>query len=106
MSNHERVTTPQSYETVLPGNVAALRARMRLSQTDLSKRMRVLGYRWVKQTVSELEAGNRSIRVHELAGLAIALVTTPQVLITAPPGMPTVLLPSGLPVSAQRLLTV
>jgi transcriptional regulator with XRE-family HTH domain len=104
--NDERVTTPQPYKQVLAGNVAATRSRMRINQRDLAERMRELGWKkWSKQTVSELEAGNRAIRAEELLALSIALDTTVRALTTAPVGITAVLLPDGRAVGAQRIVT-
>jgi transcriptional regulator with XRE-family HTH domain len=96
---------PQPYATVLAGNIAAQRTRMRLKQSDLAERMRQQGWKWFPQTVSEVEAGRRAIRADELLGLAVALETTPPVLVTLPAGMAVVALPSGEPVGASRLIT-
>jgi hypothetical protein len=106
MTEDEHVSAPQPYGLVLAGNVAAARTRLRINQGDLAGRMRQLGWRWVKQTVSEVEAGRRAIRADELLGLALSLYTSIGVLTGAPPGVSAVGLPDGQPVGAQRVATV
>jgi transcriptional regulator with XRE-family HTH domain len=109
--NDDGVTTPQPYAAVLAGNIAAERIRLGLHQSDLAERMQALGWKsWYPQTVSETEAGaragraGRAIRAAELLALSIALETTVKVLTTAPPGVTSVLLPSGQPAGATRLV--
>jgi hypothetical protein len=67
--------------------------------------MHVLGWKWAKQTVSEIEAGRRAVRARELLGLALALDTTIVALTSAPVGMMAVVLPNGEPVGAYRITT-
>lgn len=44
-----------------------------LEQEHVAARMRDLGHRWVKQTVSEVERGNRRVTAAELVSLAVVL---------------------------------
>lgn len=104
--NDEAVTTPQPYSMLLARNIAVARARLRLRQSDLSERMRAQKVPWYPQTVSEAEQGNRAIRASELLPLAIALETTVRVLISAPPDVATVTLPSGEVIGAQRITSM
>ena len=100
------MSAPQPYGQELAGNVAAARARLRISQELLAGRMRALGLgQWRKQTVSETEAGRRTIRADELLPLSIALDTTVPVLATLPVGVASATLPNGQPVSASRVIS-
>ena len=62
------------YRDLVARNIAAERERRSLSQADLATRMSALGFRWVRQTVTEAERpGGRKITVEELIGLCTAL---------------------------------
>jgi len=77
---------------------------MRMRQESLAARMRDQGFKtWRKQTVSELEAGRRAIQADEILGLAIALETTVLALMAFDAGAVEVVLPSGMPVAADRI---
>lgn len=66
--------------------IAAARVRRRLQQSDLADRMRALGWKWVRQTVGEVENSNRRLTAEEIFGLAIALeVTIPQLMAPSDP---------------------
>jgi hypothetical protein len=88
---------PGLYRDLVARNVAAERERRSLSQADLAVRMSDLGFRWVRQTVTEAERpGGRKITVEELIGLSLALSVPVDVLIFPPPGSPPVAaLPGG-----------
>jgi len=88
---------PVLYRDLVARNVAAERERRSLSQADLAVRMSGLGFRWVRQTVTEAERpGGRKITVEELIGLSAALGVPVDVLILPPPGSPPVAaLPGG-----------
>jgi transcriptional regulator with XRE-family HTH domain len=47
-----------------------------LEQAHVAARMRDLGHRWVKQTVSEVERGNRRVTAAELLSLTVVLGAT------------------------------
>ena len=67
-------------------NIAAERTRCSLSQADLATRMSDLGFRWVRQTVTEAERpGGRKITVEELIGLTVALSVSADLLLNRPP---------------------
>jgi transcriptional regulator with XRE-family HTH domain len=91
------MTEPLLYRDLVARNVAAERERRSLSQADLAARMSGLGFRWVRQTVTEAERpGGRKITVEELIGLSAALGVPVGVLILPPPGGPPVAaLPGG-----------
>ncbi len=75
------------------GDVRTLR---RLTLTDLSECMVHLGHSWVRQTVTQVEAGKRNVTVDEkLVSLAVALQTTVAFLLSPAP------LWSGLPGEAE-----
>jgi transcriptional regulator with XRE-family HTH domain len=101
--NHTLMTTSRPFAQVIADNVAAARARLRLRQADLAARMTVQGWRWVSQTVSEMEQGRRAVRADELLGLALALNTTIGTLTAPPPDADSVALPVGQDIPAQRL---
>jgi transcriptional regulator with XRE-family HTH domain len=88
----------QTPRELLAGNIAAARARRKLQQSDLASRMKALGYKWVRQTVGEVENGQRRVLAEELYGLAMSL-EIPVPLLVVPwigEGAPEVRLPSGL----------
>jgi transcriptional regulator with XRE-family HTH domain len=59
-------------------NIRAYRLLMRLSQGDLAKRMRAMGYeKWSQATVSEVERYGRTVAIDELFPLAQVLEATP-----------------------------
>jgi transcriptional regulator with XRE-family HTH domain len=86
-------TTPA---LVLSRNIAAARVRLALDQQDLADRMRALGWKWVRQTVGEVENNRRRLTAEEVLGVAACLDTTIEQLMSPPdrPGSP-VELPSG-----------
>jgi transcriptional regulator with XRE-family HTH domain len=92
------MTADKTPDEMLAGNIAAARARRKLQQSNLAARMTALGYKWVRQTVGEIENGNRRVTAAELYGLAIALEIPVTLLVVpwADEGSPTVRLPSGL----------
>src|ERR1700751_5291039 len=93
------MTEPITPGAVLARNIAAARARRDLQQQDLAERMRVLGWKWVRQTVGEAERGRRRLTADEILGAAIALETTVARLLTPLPEDGSVGLPSGLALS-------
>jgi 8-oxo-dGTP pyrophosphatase MutT (NUDIX family) len=72
----DRMATGTTPEAILAGNIAAARARRRLDQQDLADRMRALGWKWVRQTVGEVENNRRRLTAGEIIGLAACLDTT------------------------------
>src|SRR5712691_201519 len=94
-ARHMPEATP--YRDLVARNIAAERERRSLSQADLATRMSGLGFRWVRQTVTEAERpGGRKITVEELVGLSTALSVPVDVLLLPPPGSPPVAaLPGG-----------
>jgi 8-oxo-dGTP diphosphatase len=60
---------------ILAGNITAARKRRRLQQADLAERMTNLGWKWVRQTVGEIEALRRKVSIEELIGLSVSLET-------------------------------
>lgn len=61
---------------VLAENIRVLRAMRGLSQAELAERMKFLKNEWSRQTVSQVEGGDRLTSVNELLALAIALETS------------------------------
>lgn len=88
----------QTPRDVLAGNIAAAMARRKLQQSDVAERMSALGYKWKRQTVSEVVNGNRRVLAEELYGLSMSL-ELPLALLLYPwagEDAPEVRLPSGL----------
>jgi transcriptional regulator with XRE-family HTH domain len=96
---------PEPYAKILAANVRAARARLGIKQENLAARMTALGWRWYRQTASEVEAGKRRLVAEEMLGLAIALETTVDVLTLPPPGTALVSFGDHV-VPARRLLSV
>lgn len=88
----------QTPDELFRGNIAAAMARRKLTQPDLAARMRELGYKWIRQTVGDVQTGRRSLRAGELYGLSLALEIPITTLVVpwADAGEPSVRLPSGL----------
>jgi transcriptional regulator with XRE-family HTH domain len=80
------MATPTTSGEILAGNIAAARGRRRLQQSDLADRMRALGWKWVRQTVGEIENGRRRVSCDELIGLSYALETEVGNLLLPAPG--------------------
>jgi transcriptional regulator with XRE-family HTH domain len=94
------MATPTTPGEILAGNIAAARVRRRLQQSELADRMRALGWKWVRQTVGEVESNRRRLTAEELYGLAEALeVSIPQ-LMTPPDPDGEVRLPGGISIGA------
>lgn len=51
-------------------NVSTLRRAVGLTQEELATAMTEVGFGWLRQTVTEVEAGRRSIAIEEVAALA------------------------------------
>ncbi len=60
----------------LSANCRSQRARVNIGQDCAAERMRALGFQWVRQTVGEIEHGQRRIAAEEIFGLAQVLDTT------------------------------
>jgi 8-oxo-dGTP pyrophosphatase MutT (NUDIX family)/transcriptional regulator with XRE-family HTH domain len=90
------MATPTTPAEILAGNIAAARGRRRLQQADLADRMRALGWKWVRQTVGEIENGRRRVSSDELIGLSYALETdVGNLLLPAPGEVRIAALPAG-----------
>lgn len=90
------MATPTTPGEILAGNIAAARRRRRLQQSDLAERMRELGWRWVRQTVGEIENNRRRVITDELVGLSYALETeVGNLLLPAPGDVRLAALPAG-----------
>lgn len=94
----------QAPDKLLRGNIAAAMARRELSQPDVAARMKALGYKWIRQTVGDVQNGRRSLRASELYGLALALETSIATLVAPAAGEDeAVTLPSGVQISAASV---
>jgi hypothetical protein len=73
----------RAYGDLIPGNVAAVRARRGLDLRNVEARMRALGFeKWHRGIMGKIERGERRLLAEELLGLAYALETSIEVLIT------------------------
>src|SRR5262249_40825084 len=93
----------QTPDEILRGNIGAAMGRRKLTQPDLAARMTALGYKWIRQTVGDVQSGRRSLRAAELYGLALALEVSIATLIAPADEYEDVTLPSGKPVSAASV---
>lgn len=90
---------PTSFGDVLARNIRAARSRRDLSQQAVAARMRALGFdAWVHQTVGNVEKGKRRVTADEILGLAWALETTINALLTPIDEDEAVKFPSGNPI--------
>lgn len=65
--------TRASAEAAIAANIRAERARANIGQQELAERMEALGWKWVRQTVGQVEGGTRRATADELIGLALCL---------------------------------
>src|ERR1700733_14437651 len=87
---------PTSFGDVLARNLRAARSRRDLSQQAVAARMRALGYdAWLHQTVGNVEKGKRRVTADEILGLAWALDTTVNALLSPIEEDEAVSFPSG-----------
>jgi transcriptional regulator with XRE-family HTH domain len=89
------MATPTTPGVILARNIAAARVRLGLDQKDLAERMRAVGWKWVRQTVGEVENGRRRLSADEVLGLGACLETTVEQLMSPRKTDPPVELPSG-----------
>jgi transcriptional regulator with XRE-family HTH domain len=68
------VTVPP-YSEILAANIRVARARLDISQASVAKRMTALGYKWTRQTVSEVESNSRRVLAEEAFALGFCLQT-------------------------------
>jgi transcriptional regulator with XRE-family HTH domain len=85
----------------LSANLRSQRARINIGQDELATRMTALGWKWVRQTVSKVEHGQRRVTAEEIFGLAQALDTTATSLMQISANGP-VFFPNGQEVIAAR----
>ena len=96
LSVNTRAMAPTTYADVLARNIRAARNRADLGQASVSARMTALGFQgWHPQTVSSTEKARRRVTAEEVVGLALALETTVQRLLTPIGEDKWVELPSG-----------
>jgi len=100
------MASPTTLGAILARNIAAARAGRGLQQSDLADRMRALGWKWVRQTVGEIENNRRRLTAEEVLGLAICLETTMLRLLTPLWTEEEVELPGGisLPQASVRIV--
>jgi len=99
----DSVTTPTTLGEILARNIAAERNRRDLQQQDLADRMRDLGWKWVRQTVGEVENNRRRLTAEEVLALSIALETSIPALLPPVDGDTVVVLPSGAELSGTAV---
>ncbi|HEY2552422.1 MAG TPA: helix-turn-helix transcriptional regulator [Streptosporangiaceae bacterium] len=91
---------PTTYSEVLRRNIRALRTRAGLNQGLVVQRMNALGYdTWHRQTMGNVERGERRVSAEEVLGLAHALQTTVAALMNPIPDDKVVDFPNGAAVS-------
>lgn len=96
---------PTTYADVLARNIRAARNRADLGQASVAARMRNLGFPgWHPQTVSSSEKGKRRLTAEEILGLALALDTTVQRLMTPLGEDKWVELPSGQSLNVEAVV--
>jgi hypothetical protein len=93
---------PVDIARLASANIRAARARLGITQAQVARRMRQLGYGWYPQTCGLVERTQRPLLADELAALALVLETTVDVLALPPPGVTAVLF-GDQPIPAQRL---
>jgi transcriptional regulator with XRE-family HTH domain len=85
-----------AYDEVLARNARAYRSRKGIGQERLASRMRALGYTaFLRQTVSQVEKGERRLSASEVLGLALALDVTMRQLLEPQPDDKQIELPNG-----------
>jgi hypothetical protein len=85
-----------SYGEILAANIRVARARLHISQASVARRMAALGYRWTKQTVSEVEMNDRRVLAEEAFALGFVLQTpVPFLLLGGPEFDRRAMLPAG-----------
>jgi transcriptional regulator with XRE-family HTH domain len=98
------VTAPP-YSEILAANIRAARARQRISQASVARRMNVFGYKWTRQTVSEVEANDRRLLAEEAFALSFCLeIPVPFLLLSAPELNHRATLPSGYVVNLPHTI--
>ena len=92
-------------DELLRGNIGAAMGRLQLTQPELARRMKKLGYNWIRQTVGDVQTGRRSLRAAELYGLSVSLeVSIATLMAPQPDEDERVVLPSGrsMPAASVR----
>jgi transcriptional regulator with XRE-family HTH domain len=78
--------TTRRAQEVMGMNVGALRAAVGLTQAELAAAMRRIGFRWHRQTVTEVEAGHRPCTREEIAAVAAYFDMPPRAILVTPGG--------------------
>ena len=105
LSVFTRPMAPTTYADVLARNIRAARNRADIGQASVATRMRNLGFPgWHPQTVSSSEKGKRRTTAEEILGLALALETTVQRLMTPLGEDKWVELPSGQSLNVEAVV--
>jgi transcriptional regulator with XRE-family HTH domain len=99
--------SPTTYTEVLARNIRAARSRLGISQADVVERMRALGFTaWHKPTLGNVERAQRRAQAEEILGLARALETTVQRLMTPLWEDKWVEFPNGVPVRVGAVVSL
>ena len=69
---------------MIGANIKALRRAASLTQAELAEAMEAIGFRWLRQTVAETEAGRRDITLEELVAVAAFFEMPMSGLVVAP----------------------
>jgi len=93
-----------TFAALIAANIRAWRSRRGLSQATVVARMRALGFdAWHRQTISNVERGDRRVTAEELVGLALAMEVSIPALTTASDQDDFVELPNGMKIGAISL---
>lgn len=71
-----------TYTQAIAQNIVTARTRCGLTQRGMASRMQALGFEWQQQTVARVELAKRPVNPEEILGLAHALETTIQELLS------------------------
>jgi transcriptional regulator with XRE-family HTH domain len=76
VDNRETPDAGRTVDEMLADNLRGLRLLHRLEQADVAQRMRWLGHRWSRATVSQVERCKRAVSAPELLGLTLVFGET------------------------------
>jgi transcriptional regulator with XRE-family HTH domain len=93
-----------TYAALVAGNLRAARARARLSQPQVARRMKALGFgSWSSGKVSECERAERAVQLAELLALALTLECTITEIVSTPATDMSVDFPNGMQISVTSV---
>ena len=99
--------TAPPYSEILAANIRAARAHLDISQASVARRMTALGYKWTRQTVSEVESNRRRLLTEETFALGFCLQTpVPFLLLGGPEFDRRAMLPGGYVVELPHTIVM